>query len=101
MVSWPRVGQEVVIQFEDGDPDRPLCVSGCCTMPQQCRPTQLPGNATRSGIKTNSSKGGGGYNELMFEDKKGDELIRFEAEKDYTQLVQNSAHVRVGYKHER
>jgi type VI secretion system secreted protein VgrG len=94
----PRVGQEVVIQFEEGDPDRPLCVGmlyNADTMP----PYELPANATRSGIKTNSSSGGGGYNELMFEDKKGDELVRFEAEKDYVQTVQNSAHIRVGYEH--
>ncbi|TMM54134.1 type VI secretion system Vgr family protein [Sulfitobacter sabulilitoris] len=96
MVSWPRIGQEVVIQFEEGDPDRPLCVGmlyNADTMP----PYELPANATRSGIKTESSKGGGGYNELMFEDKKGSELVRFGAEKDYVQTVQNAAHVRVGY----
>jgi type VI secretion system secreted protein VgrG len=100
MVSWPRVGQEVVIQFEEGNPDRPLCVGmlyNADTMP----PYELPGNATRSGIKTNSSKGGGGYNELMFEDKAGDELVRIGAEKDFVQTVQNAAHVRVGYAQEK
>ncbi len=100
MVSWPRVGQEVVIQFEEGNPDRPLCVGmlyNADTMP----PYDLPANATRSGMKTNSSKGGGGYNELMFEDKMGEELIRVGAEKDYLQTVQNAAHVRVGYPHEK
>lgn len=98
-VAIPRVGQEVVIQFEEGNPDRPLCVGmlyNAATMP----PYPLPANATRSGVKTNSSKGGNGYNELMFEDKKGDELVRFGAEKDYVQTIQNSAHVRVGYKQE-
>ena len=97
-IAIPRIGQEVVIQFEQGDPDRPLCVGmlyNADTMP----PYELPANATRSGIKTNSSSGGVGYNELMFEDKKGDELVRFEAEKDYVQTVQNSAHIKVGYKH--
>ncbi|MFT7440481.1 MAG: type VI secretion system secreted protein VgrG [Sulfitobacter sp.] len=100
MVSWPRVGQEVVIQFEEGNPDRPLCVGmlyNADTMP----PYEMPANATRSGIKTNSSKGGSGYNELMFEDKKGDELVRIGAEKDFIQTVQNAAHVRVGYIHEK
>tara|TARA_R110002049_G_scaffold10127_3_gene50392 strand:- start:97569 stop:99671 length:2103 start_codon:yes stop_codon:yes gene_type:complete len=100
MVALPRVGQEVVIQFLEGDPDRPLCTGmlyNADTMP----PYELPGNATRTGIKTNSSKGGGGYNELMFEDKKGEELVRFEAEKDYTQTVQNAAHIRVGYPHDK
>ena len=97
-IAIPRIGQEVVIQFEEGDPDRPLCV-GTLYNGDMPPPYALPANATRSGVKTNSSTGGGGYNELMFEDKKGDELVRFEAEKDYFQTVQNSAHVKVGYKH--
>ncbi len=97
-VALPRVGQEVVIQFEEGDPDRPICVGmlyNADTMP----PYELPGNATRTGTKTNSSKGGGGYNELMFEDKAGDELVRFMAQKDFVQNTQNSAHIKVGYGH--
>jgi type VI secretion system secreted protein VgrG len=97
-IAVPRIGQEVVIQFEEGDPDRPLCV-GMLYNADNMPPYALPANATRSGVKTNSSSGGGGYNELMFEDKKGDELVRFEAEKDYTQTVQNSAHIKVGYAH--
>lgn len=99
-VTIPRIGQEVVIQFEEGDPDRPLCV-GVLYNADQMPPYALPANATRSGLKTNSSKGGGGYNELMFEDKKGDELVRLGAEKDFVQNVQNSAHVKVGYDHEK
>jgi type VI secretion system secreted protein VgrG len=100
MIALPRIGQEVVIQFEEGDPDRPMCVGmlyNADTMP----PYELPANATRTGIKTNSSKGGNGYNELMFEDKKGEELVRLEAEKNFTHLVQNSSHTRIGYKHEK
>ena len=99
MAALPRVGQEVVIQFEEGDPDRPMCMGmlyNADTMP----PYALPANATRTGIKTNSSKGGGGYNELMFEDKKGSELLRLEAEKDFFQVAQNNAHIKVGYPHE-
>lgn len=99
-VAIPRIGQEVVIQFEEGNPDRPLC-TGVLYNADQMPPYELPGNATRSGIKTNSSKGSGGYNELMFEDKKGDELVRFAAEKDFVQNIQNSAHVKVGYDHEK
>jgi type VI secretion system secreted protein VgrG len=98
MIALPRIGQEVVIQFLEGDPDRPLCTGmlyNADTMP----PYPLPADHTRTGIKTNSSKGGGGYNELMFDDKKGEELVRFEAEKDFVQTVQNQAHVRVGYPH--
>ena len=98
MVALPRIGQEVVIQFEEGDPDRPICIGmlyNADTMP----PYDLPADATMSGVKTNSSKGGGGYNELVMEDKKGDELVRFMAEKDYVQNVQNQAHIKVGYDH--
>ncbi len=95
MVAIPRIGQEVIIQFEDGDPDRPICTGmmyNAATMP----PYALPANMTQSGIKTNSSKGGGGFNELMMEDKKGEELVRFQAEKDLTQIVKNNATITIG-----
>lgn len=95
MVAIPRVGQEVVIQFEEGDPDRPIC-TGMLYNNDTKPPYALPDNATQSGIKTNSSKGGGGFNELMLEDKKGEELVRFQAEKDYQQIVKNNATITVG-----
>jgi type VI secretion system secreted protein VgrG len=94
-IAIPRIGQEVAIQFEDGDPDRPICTGmlyNADTMP----PYALPANMTQSGIKTNSSKGGEGFNELMFEDKKSSELVRFQAEKDFTQIVKNNAVVTIG-----
>lgn len=95
MIAVPRIGQEVVISFEEGDPDRPLCIGmlyNDMTMP----PYGLPENKTQSGVKTNSSKGGGGFNELMFEDKKDDELVRFQSEKDYEQIVKNDSTITVG-----
>ncbi len=95
MMAVPRIGQEVVVQFEEGDPDRPLVVGmlyNADTMP----PWALPGNMTQSGIKTNSTKGGDGYNELMFEDKKGAELIRMHAERDFEQVIENDARITVG-----
>lgn len=94
-ISIPRIGQEVVIQFEEGDPDRPICTGmlyNADTMP----PYTLPANQTQSGIKTNSSKGGAGFNELMFEDKKDSELVRFQSEKDYEQIVKNNATITIG-----
>ncbi|MCK0149289.1 type VI secretion system tip protein VgrG [Marivita sp. S6314] len=94
-IAVPRIGQEVVIQFEEGDPDRPLCI-GMLYNDKMMPPYKLPDNKTQSGVKTNSSKGGGGFNELMFEDKKGDELVRFQAEKDYEQIVKNNSTITVG-----
>lgn len=94
-IAIPRIGQEVVINFEEGDPDRPICI-GMLYNDKTMPPYTLPDNKTQSGIKTNSSKGGSGFNELMFEDKKDDELVRFQAEKDYEQIVKNNATITVG-----
>lgn len=98
MIAIPRIGQEVVIHFEEGDPDRPIAV-GMLYNADNMPPYALPASMTQSGVKTNSSKGGGGFNELMFEDKKGDELVRFQAERDYEQIVKNNATVTVGQTH--
>lgn len=95
MIHVPRIGQEVVIQFEEGDPDRPIC-TGMLYNKETMPPYKLPDNATQTGIKTNSSKGGGGFNELMMEDKKDEELVRFQAEKDYQQIVKNNADITIG-----
>ncbi|GGE53888.1 type VI secretion system Vgr family protein [Actibacterium pelagium] len=95
MIHIPRIGQEVVIQFEDGNPDRPIC-TGMLYNKDTMPPYTLPANQTQSGIKTNSSKGGGGFNELMFEDKKDEELVRFQAEKDYLGIIKNNADITIG-----
>ncbi len=95
MIHIPRIGQEVAIQFEEGDPDRPIC-TGMLYNKETKPPYALPANKTQSGIKTNSSKKGGGFNELMFEDKKDAELVRFQAEKDYEQIVKNNAEILIG-----
>jgi type VI secretion system secreted protein VgrG len=98
MVWLPRVGQEVVVQFEEGDPDRPLIV-GMLYNAETMPPYTLPDDKTQGGVKTNSSTGGGGFNELMMEDKAGKELVRFQAERDYQQIVKNNATVTVGTEH--
>ena len=87
-IQIPRIGQEVIVDFIEGDPDRPI-ITGRVYNASQMPPYGLPGEATKSGWKSNSSKGGGGYNELMFEDKAGSELVNFQAQKDNTLLVKN------------
>jgi type VI secretion system secreted protein VgrG len=82
----PRVGMEVVVEFLEGDPDRPL-VTGCVYNGDNKYPYDLPSNKTQSGWKSDSSKGHDGYNELMFEDKKGGELIRMQAQLDHQVTV--------------
>lgn len=79
----PRVGMEVMVDFLEGDPDQPI-VTGCVYNGVNKPPYALPANATRSTLKTLSSKGGGGTNELRFEDKKGSEEVFIQAEKNLT-----------------
>ncbi|MGE4297224.1 MAG: type VI secretion system Vgr family protein [Desulfovibrionaceae bacterium] len=90
--SWgqifiPRIGQEVVVSFEEGDPDRPL-VTGSVYNATQTVPYALPANMTQSTIKSNSSKGGEGSNELRFEDKKDSEEIYLHAQKDLNEVIE-------------
>ena len=89
--SWgamfiPRLGQEVVVEFLEGNPDRPL-VTGAVYNADMTVPYALPGNKTRSTVKTNSSTGGGGFNEWRFEDKKGEEEVFFQAQKDFNETI--------------
>lgn len=81
MMFLPRVGQEVIVDFIDGNPDDPIIV-GRVYNADQMPPYTLPDEKTKSTIKTNSSKGGGGTNEIRFEDAKGSEQLLFNAERD-------------------
>lgn len=90
----PRIGQEVVVEFLEGNPDRPI-VTGCVYNDNQTVPYALPDNKTRSTIKTNSSTGGNGFNELRFEDKAGSEEVFFQAQKDYNKVVLNNETVNI------
>ncbi|WP_053213675.1 type VI secretion system tip protein TssI/VgrG [Pseudomonas sp. Q12-87] len=92
----PRIGQEVIVTFIDGDPDRPL-VTGCVYNGDNALPYALPANQTQSGIKTHSSKGGGGFNELRFEDKKDAEEVFLQAQKDFNINVLNDTTATVGH----
>jgi type VI secretion system secreted protein VgrG len=82
----PRVGMEVVVEYLEGDPDRPL-VTGCVYNGDNKVPYDLPGKKTQSGTKSDSTKGHHGYNEFMFEDKKGGEFIRMHAQADHLVTV--------------
>jgi len=96
MIALPRIGQEVVVDFLEGDPDRPIII-GRVFNGDQTPPYKLPDNATVSTAKSRSSKGGNAsnFNELRFEDKKGSEYIWLQAEKDFHQWVKNDATLEV------
>lgn len=101
-ISLPRIGQEVVVDFLEGDPDRPL-ITGRVYNGEQVPPYKLPDHATVSTHKSRSSKNAGAanFNELRFEDDKGSEYVWFQAEKDYHQLVKNDATLLVKGKQDR
>ncbi len=90
----PRVGMEVAVTFVDGDPDRPV-VTGCLYNGTHAPPYALPGERTRSAIKTSSTPGGGGSNELRFDDAAGAEEIYVHAQKDMNEEVGNDHGVTV------
>jgi type VI secretion system secreted protein VgrG len=90
----PRVGQEVLVAFENGDPDRPVLV-GRVFNAMNPVPYKLPENKTISAWKSDSSPGGGGFNEIKFEDKKGAELVYVQAEKNLRKLVKNDETITV------
>jgi len=85
--TWiPRIGQEVVVNFLEGDPDRPL-ITGRVYNADQVVPYSLPDHQTVSTFMSHSSKGGSGYNEFRFDDKKDNEQIFIKAQKDMDQRV--------------
>lgn len=85
----PRVGMEVLVAFIDGDPDRPLCV-GCVYNGDHPPPYEMPTDRTKSTIRTQSSPGGKGHNELTFEDAAGSEEVYLRAQRNLrTQVLAN------------
>ncbi|GAM09405.1 putative type VI secretion system protein VgrGB [Geobacter sp. OR-1] len=94
-ICIPRIGQEVVVDFLEGDPDRPI-ITGRVYHGANTPPYPLPDDKTRSVIKSESSKGGGGFNELRFEDKKGNEEIFLHGQKDWTIAILNDKNQTIG-----
>jgi type VI secretion system secreted protein VgrG len=92
----PRVGQEVLVEFIEGDPDRPL-VMGSVHNAQQMPPYALPAQSARTTLKSNSTKGGDGFNEMRFDDTKGSEQLFFHAERDLETWVKHDALCRIGH----
>jgi len=101
-IHIPRIGQEVIVEFLEGDPDRPI-ITGRVYNNDNMPPYALPAEATRSAIKSHSSKNGtpNNFNEIRFEDKKGEEQIYIQAERnqdirvksDLLEWVGNDSHL--------
>jgi len=97
-IAIPRIGQEVIVDFLEGDPDQPI-ITGRVYNADQMPPYALPANATQTGIKSRSSKGGGAanFNEIRLEDKKGSEQVFIHAEKNQDIEVENDETKWVGH----
>jgi type VI secretion system secreted protein VgrG len=97
-IHIPRIGQEVIVSFLEGDPDRPI-ITGRVYNAAEMPPYDLPANQTQSGIKSRSSKGGSpaNFNEIRFEDKMGSEMLTIHAEKDQEISVEHDESHSVGH----
>ena len=97
-IAIPRLTQEVIVDFLEGDPDQPI-ITGRVYNAEQMPPYDLPANKTQSGVKSRSSKSGtaANYNELRFEDLKGSEMVTLHAEKDQSISVEHDESHTVGH----
>jgi type VI secretion system secreted protein VgrG len=91
----PRIGQEVLVHFIEGDPDQPLVI-GSVYNAAQTTPDELPAKMARTTLKSNSTKGGNGFNEMRFDDTKDAEQLFFHAERDLETWVKHDALTRIG-----
>ncbi|MFE0752550.1 type VI secretion system Vgr family protein [Inquilinus sp. NPDC058860] len=98
--SWgaqtiPRIGMEVLVAYVEGDPDKPTVV-GVVPNADRMPPLDLPANKTRTSLRSSSSPGGAGFNELSFEDKAGAEEVFLHAQKDASEMVTNNKLLNIG-----
>lgn len=98
VIHIPRIGHEVIVDFLEGDPDKPI-ITGRVYNGANMPPYDLPGNKTQSGVKSRSSKDGTpeNFNEIRFEDKKGEEQLYIHAEKNQDIVVENDETHSVGH----
>jgi type VI secretion system secreted protein VgrG len=87
----PRIGMEVIVHYIEGDPDRPI-ITGCVYNGDNMPPNDLPGGGIKSGMKSNSSKGGGGSNEITLDDTKGTENMYIHAQYDQNSVIEHDQH---------
>ncbi|KPG99610.1 type IV secretion protein Rhs [Pseudomonas sp. RIT-PI-q] len=90
-VTIPRVGMEVIVTFQEGDPDQPV-ITGCVVNKVTSVAHKLPENKTKTVLRSQSSPRNGGYNELSIEDRAGQEKIYLRAQRDMEQLILNDSH---------
>jgi len=95
-IHIPRIGQEVIVDFLEGDPDQPIIV-GRVYNAERMPPWDLPGKKVISGYKSDSTKGSGGYNEISMDDTKGTELINIHAQYDQHKTILHDEVVSVGH----
>jgi type VI secretion system secreted protein VgrG len=95
-IHIPRIGQEVVVDFLEGDPDQPIII-GRVYHAENMPPWGLPAKKVVSGFKSDSTKGGGGYNEISMDDTKGNELIQVHAQFDQDIKVEHDERTNVGH----
>lgn len=97
-IAIPRIGNEVIVDFLEGDPDQPI-ITGMVYNADQMPPYTLPDNMTQSGVKTRSTQKGSAdnFNELRFEDKKDNEQIYLHAEKNFDAVIENDETRKIGF----
>ncbi|WP_442113480.1 type VI secretion system Vgr family protein [Pseudomonas sp. NUPR-001] len=94
-VTVPRIGMEVLVTYLEGDPDQPL-ISGCIANKLTATPYPLPANKTKTVLRSRSTPGSGGFNELSIDDRSGQELIYLRAQRDLEQKIEHDSRLDVG-----